>query len=140
MHSIRQYEIENTITYKIPFFDVDPMRVVWHGNYFKYFEVSRAALFEKFDLGYLNMEKHGIMLPIIDVKVSYRRSLQVNDEIAVRAYLMECENKIKVGYEILKDDLLCCFGVTTQIAMDAKTKELLFEVPDIIKERFTLKV
>lgn len=31
---------------RVPFFDLDPMQIVWHANYLNYFEVARAALFE----------------------------------------------------------------------------------------------
>jgi acyl-CoA thioester hydrolase len=41
-------EVEITI----PFHDVDMMGVVWHGNYFRYFEIAREALLNQFDYGY----------------------------------------------------------------------------------------
>ena len=31
---------------KVPFHDLDPGNVVWHGRYFKYFESARTLLFE----------------------------------------------------------------------------------------------
>ena len=31
------------------FHDCDPMHVVWHGNYFKYFEIARCALLQRYD-------------------------------------------------------------------------------------------
>ena len=34
---------------EIPFHDVDGMWIVWHGHYYKYFEIVRAALFRKID-------------------------------------------------------------------------------------------
>ena len=34
------------IKIRVPFFDLDPMQIVWHGNYLNYFEMARAALFE----------------------------------------------------------------------------------------------
>ena len=35
---------------EIPFHDVDSMKIVWHGNYAKYFEIARCALFESIGL------------------------------------------------------------------------------------------
>ena len=32
---------------EVPFYDIDPMDIVWHGNYIKYFEVARCALLKK---------------------------------------------------------------------------------------------
>ena len=31
---------------KVPFFDADPMQIVWHGNYLKYFDIARSELFD----------------------------------------------------------------------------------------------
>ena len=35
------------VTIRVPFFDLDPMQIVWHGNYLNYFEIARAALINK---------------------------------------------------------------------------------------------
>ncbi len=39
-----------SVRLRVPFYHVDPMQVVWHGNYFKYFEAARDALFESIDV------------------------------------------------------------------------------------------
>ena len=39
------------IVHNIPFHDIDPMGVVWHGNYFRYFEIAREALLNQIDYG-----------------------------------------------------------------------------------------
>ena len=38
------YNVEFETEITIPFFDLDPMNVVWHGNYIKYFEIARCNL------------------------------------------------------------------------------------------------
>ena len=35
---------EEEIEIEVPFFDLDPMNVVWHGNYVKYTEIARCKL------------------------------------------------------------------------------------------------
>ncbi|WP_368860434.1 acyl-CoA thioesterase, partial [Klebsiella pneumoniae] len=49
--------VEVSIT--VPFHDVDAMEVVWHGNYFRYFEIAREALLDQFDYGYRAMRDSG---------------------------------------------------------------------------------
>ena len=34
-----------SVTLIVPYYDVDVMEIVWNGNYFKYFERARQALF-----------------------------------------------------------------------------------------------
>ncbi len=36
---------ETSIEFEVPFHDVDALRVVWHGHYYKYLELARTALF-----------------------------------------------------------------------------------------------
>ena len=43
-----------TTELEVQFFDVDSMRVVWHGNYVKYLEVARCELLKLFDYNYSN--------------------------------------------------------------------------------------
>jgi acyl-CoA thioester hydrolase len=50
-------ELVHEIEVKPAFFDLDPMAVVWHGNYVKYFEYARSALLQKFDYDYVQMRE-----------------------------------------------------------------------------------
>ena len=40
--------VSTSVTLKVPYYDVDLMQIVWHGNYLKYFEVARQALFREY--------------------------------------------------------------------------------------------
>ena len=35
------------VAIKVQFYDLDPMGIVWHGNYTRFLEQARAALFQK---------------------------------------------------------------------------------------------
>lgn len=61
-------EVELTV----PFHDVDMMGVVWHGNYFRYFEIAREALLNQFNYGYRQMKESGYLWPVVDTRVKYR--------------------------------------------------------------------
>ena len=32
---------------RVPFHDLDPLQIVWHGNYLKYFDIARFGLFKQ---------------------------------------------------------------------------------------------
>ena len=82
------------------FHDCDPMQVVWHGNYFKYFEVARCALLRRFDYDYPQMSASGYLFPIVDARVKYIRPLLFAQPLKVRARIVEWENRLKFDYEI----------------------------------------
>ena len=46
----------------VPFHDIDAMRIVWHGNYFRYFEVARCALLASIDYDYEQMGASGYVV------------------------------------------------------------------------------
>ncbi|VEB42441.1 acyl-CoA thioester hydrolase, YbgC/YbaW family [Chromobacterium violaceum] len=45
-------KLSHVIELEPAFHDLDPMDVVWHGNYVKYLEIARCALLERFDYNY----------------------------------------------------------------------------------------
>ena len=119
------YFVKNEITFPVEFYDVDTMRVVWHGNYVKYMEKARCALLNSVNFGYLEMEKEGTAFPVVDMKLKYVRSLRFGDTARVVSYLTEYENCIKIKYEIYNAETgeLCTKAESTQMAQNIETKE-----------------
>lgn len=121
----------------IPFHDVDMMGVVWHGNYFRYFEIAREALLNQFDYGYRQMQASWYVWPVVDTRVKYRDVLTFEQRIRVRAQLEEYENRLRIAYQIF--DVLTAkrttTGYTIQVAVEEKSREMCFVSPDILFER-----
>ena len=119
---------------EVPFYDLDPMEIVWHGNYIKYFEKTRCQLLEKFDFGYIDMRNSGYMWPIVDLRVKYINSATFGQKVRCKATIVEFENRLKINYEIhcAKTNKRLTKGYTTQVAVDLKTKELQLVSPKIL--------
>lgn len=116
---------------RVPFFDLDPAGVAWHGRYFQYFELARCELLELVSYSYEDMMSSGILWPVADTSVRYLRPLVLNQEVTVTAYLREWEMRIVIDYRI-KDDIGSVYtrATTTQVPVDANTLELLLGSPD----------
>lgn len=125
---------EAQVLISVPFHDLDPMRVVWHGNYFKYLEIAREKLLKQFNYGYEQMYASGYMWPVVDSDIQYRGTLVFEQEICVRAVLLEFENRLRIGYEItdVQSGEKVTTATTTQVAVDAKTHELCFVSPKVL--------
>jgi acyl-CoA thioester hydrolase len=125
------------VSIKVPFHDVDAMGVVWHGNYFRYFEVAREALLDQFGYGYRAMKASGFVWPVVDTRVKYRGALTFEQQILVRASVKEFENRLKIGYQIVDAASGKCTttGYTIQVAVDAATGEMSYVSPDVLFER-----
>lgn len=124
---------------KIPFFDLDPMQIVWHANYLNYFEVARAALFENNGVDLYNFfEKEHLIFPIIKTSTKHVLPLRHNDEIICKATLVDAYVKLIVDFEIRKaaDGKICARGRTEQVAVKFPQMEMLFSMPDKIRKAF----
>ena len=51
--------ISETVRVKVRFSEVDPIRMVWHGNYIKYLEDAREAFGHRYGISYLQISEHG---------------------------------------------------------------------------------
>jgi len=123
--------IQETV-FPVEFYDVDSMRVVWHGNYVKYMEKGRCALLDKIGYGYLQMVEDGYAFPVTDIKIKYVRSLMFGETARVKAWLVEYENRIKIKYEIYNDKtgVLTTKAESTQMAVKISTGETCFICPE----------
>jgi acyl-CoA thioester hydrolase len=122
---------------EIPFFDVDPMAVAWHGHYVKYFEVARCAMLRKIDYDYPKMHESGYLFPVVELYLKYVNAARYGQLVVVAAELLEYENRLKIGYRI-RDKATSqrlTKGWSVQVAIDAKTRELQFISPKILIEK-----
>lgn len=119
------------------FHDCDAMQVVWHGNYFKYFEIARCALLQRHDYDYPQMRDSGYLWPVVDARVKYIRPLLYGQALRVRATITEWENRLKIAYEIVDTDsgTTLTRAHTIQVAVDAATNEMLYLCPPVLWER-----
>ena len=92
--------ISTEFSMEVPFFDVDSYRIVWHGNYPKYFEVARCQLLEEIDYPYAKMEETGYFFPVIDLRVRYVKPIEFKQNICVTATLKEWEHRLSIDYLI----------------------------------------
>ncbi|MGY5954996.1 Acyl-CoA thioesterase [Kosakonia sp. BK9b] len=125
------------VALSVPFHDVDMMGVVWHGNYFRYFEIAREALLNQFDYGYRQMKASGYVWPVVDTRVKYRDVLTFEQHFRVRARLEEFENRLKIAYDIFDaaSGKRTTTGYTIQVAVEEKSREMCFVSPAILFER-----
>jgi acyl-CoA thioester hydrolase len=121
----------------VEFYDLDPLRIVWHGNYLNYFEVGRRALLEKIGYSYREMEDSGYAFPVIEISVKYLSSLRFRDRARIKAILMEYENRLLIRYEIrnAQTGVLTTKGSSTQMAFDIKNNDSCFVCPPVLVKK-----
>jgi acyl-CoA thioester hydrolase len=116
----------------VRFSEVDSMRIVWHGNYLKYFEDGRESFGLRYNLGYLDVYKHNVMIPIVKINCDYKRPLEYGDTAIVETRYRSTEAaKIVLDYTVYrkKDHEVAATGTSTQVFLTPQG-ELLLTAPD----------
>ncbi|HWD28571.1 MAG TPA: thioesterase family protein [Rhizomicrobium sp.] len=118
------------------FYDLDPMNIVWHGNYPKFFEIGRNALLKKIGYGYDEMIASGYAWPVIDMGIRYYRPLTLARPVEITAGVTEWENRLRIQYTLrdVATGKRTTTGHTLQVAVEIKTEKMLWETPPILRQ------
>jgi len=119
------------------FHDLDPMNIVWHGNYPKYLEIARCALLAKFGYDYPQMRDSGYAWPIVDMRLKYVRSAAFQQRLIVRAEIVEWENRLKIEYQVrdAASGQVLNKAHTTQVAVQISSGEMQYVCPPVLWKR-----
>ena len=93
-----KFEAETFIT--VQFYDLDPMNVVWHGNYIKYLETARCDLLSKIGYDYDNMREDGIAYPVATMDLKFMKPCTFNQKLKVVSSVEEIEPCLIIKYII----------------------------------------
>ncbi|BFL12897.1 acyl-CoA thioesterase [[Clostridium] hylemonae] len=101
--------------HKVQYYETDQMGIVHHSNYIRWFEEARTDLMAQMGMGYEEMEKRGIMSPVLSVEADYLRMVHFGDTVAINAYIKEYNGiKMTIVYEVVdeKTEMVHCRGLT----------------------------
>ena len=117
---------------QVPFFDVDPMRIVWHGNYVKYLEVARCAFLDSIGYSYDEMGRRGFSWPIVKMDLKYIRPARFRQTIRIDMAISEIDSCLRIDYTLSdeKTGEKLTRASTTQAAVSLETGEIQFQTPE----------
>jgi acyl-CoA thioester hydrolase len=124
--------MDHEIRLKVPFHDLDPLQIVWHGNYLKYFDMARFGLFNQAGVDlYRYFQTHQVIFPVTRSTAKHIVPLRFGEEFVCRATVLEAVYKIVLGFEIrrVEDGLVCTRGKSEQLAVKWPEMEMQFEIP-----------
>jgi len=140
-NEIQKSRWRNSVTLEIPFHDLDPLDICWHGHYVRYFEIARNALLRTFDYDYPEMRASWYSWPVIELFIRYAQPLRYRQRIEVEAAVVEWENRLKIAYEIrdAESGRRLTRGHTVQVAVNMRTGEMCLVSPDLLAEKLGVK-
>jgi len=121
----------------VPFHDLDPMNIVWHGNLMKYFDVARFSLLDQCGIDLQDyFEKTNYLFPIIKTSTKHIIALRNRDELLCKVTVLEAGIKIVMDFEIRRKGhhQICARGRSEQVAVVYPQMEMMFEIPDDIRK------
>lgn len=129
--------LSENYTLSVPFFDVDSMNIVWHGNYCKYLELARCTLLDKIGYNYRAMAESGFLFPIVDMQIKYIKPIIFEQTIVINATLVEWEQRLKIKYLISDANTqeVLTKAHTIQAAVEFKTQRLHLACPDMFIQK-----
>lgn len=103
--------------------ETDQMGVVHHANYLIYLEQARMEWLNALGFSYVEMEKNGVMLPVFNIQIDYKKPLFVAQEITVTCKLLQPPStRVIFDYEVINNEnQLCAQAQITLVFTDAKT-------------------
>lgn len=113
--------------YKIRYAETDQMGVVHHSNYLLYLEQARIEWLEQKGIDYSQLEKDGIMLPVYNININYKKPLSFGDSVKVKVKCGKASLvRIQFEYELFnsKNELVVTAEVILVFMSSEKRKPL----------------
>lgn len=109
-------ETETAVRYA----ETDQMGVVYHANYLVWLELGRTALVESLGFTYAAMEAEGVVSPVLEVQIKYRKPLRYGETAKIRTWIERYDGlRVIYGYEIFNPQgELCVTASTVNVCVD----------------------
>lgn len=78
-----EIEFSHHTKIRVRYSETDQMGYCYHGNYAQYYEVGRVEALRQLGMSYKDMEKDGIMLPVIELNTTFISPALYDDELTI---------------------------------------------------------
>ncbi len=96
----------------VRYYETDLMGIVHHSNYVRFFECGRIQMLADMGLPIHEIEKAGIMLPVVSVECNYKLPTRMGDRLRIVSRIEKIPMaKMEIVNEIYnQNNELACFG------------------------------
>ena len=130
----------HSIEHRVIYGDTDAGQVVYYANYFRWFESGRREIFRSLKIDYRELDKRGIMTPVVEAHCSYFHPARYDDIVIIETKIAEIKEKsIKFEQKIYrkKDKKILAAGYTINVFVDkSKMKSIL--IPEDVRKKLKI--
>ena len=107
--------------------ETDQMGIIHHSVYAIWYEQARTEFFNEIGFRYDEVEKNGVMTPLIELNCEYKRPAYYNQAVEIRTKIIKLTPvKFILEYDIYnQENQLINIGKTTLAWADAKTFKII---------------
>jgi acyl-CoA thioester hydrolase len=119
--------IVHTHQIRVRYSETDQMGVVYHANYLNWFEVGRTEFFRRDGYSYRELEKKGVLLPVVDAAISFKQPALYDDVVEIRTHIAELTPvRLTFAYELVRlpDEAQLVTGKTVHAFTNASLKPI----------------
>ena len=118
-HTYPTHEVQVRVRYE----ETDQMGIVYHGNYFTFFEIGRTEYLRSSGYTYREMEATGALAVVVKAECSYHKGAKYDDLLTIQTTIKRV-TRVKVEYEhhIFRSDELLATGHITLAFVDSYGK------------------
>ena len=107
---------------RVIFGDTDQMGVVYHGNYFRYFEGARAAFLRASGHSQASLDSWHVALPVVEAQARYHQPARYEDLLDIHIELGEARAaSMTFRYQARRGDVLLATGFTRHAVVDTRS-------------------
>ena len=90
---------------RVRYAETDAMGIVYHANYYVWFEVGRGDFMRQYQVSYKQMEEMGVLLPVVETRCRYKVPAVYDDMLTIRTQVKELSPvKVRFGYQVIRDN------------------------------------
>lgn len=125
--------------FPVRYAETDQMGIVHHSVYPIWFECGRTDFIKFFGISYDELERKGLMLPLIRLSCEYKIPLKYGETVLVKTRLLKATRvRLIIGYEIYSEEqsVQCAIGTTEHAwtGTDLKPVNIAKYNPEIYKK------
>ncbi len=129
--------LTSQLEFRVRFNEVDPLGIVWHGHYVRFFEDGREDFGANHGMAYMDIYKQGFVAPIVNINCNYKKSLEYGDVAVVETTFVNHQAaKIIFNYKIFlkSTNEIVAEGSSVQVFLDNEKRQLQLVMPDFFEK------
>ncbi|MBC6491888.1 acyl-CoA thioesterase [Flavihumibacter stibioxidans] len=134
---MKQVSLSHLTEVVVRFNEADPLGIVWHGHYVRYFEDGREAFGQEYGLSYLHIYKQGFTVPVVKIQCDYKKSLRYGDRMIIETMYTACDAaRLEFNYTLYNAATrdIVAKGSTVQVFLDRENNLLQLTNPPFFEE------